>query len=45
MCNNEYELPDSSYAVSDIQNYIEYIIKKHKTLATISPIHVYVNRI
>ena len=31
--------------MSDIQDYIEYIIKKHETLATISPIHVYINRI
>ena len=31
--------------MSDIQDYIEYIIKKHETLTTISPIHVYTNRI
>ena len=31
--------------MSDIQDYIEYVIKKHETLATISPIHVYINRI
>ena len=31
--------------MSDIQDYIEYIIKKRETLATISPIHVYINRI
>ena len=24
---DEFELPDGSYSVSDIQNYIEYIIK------------------
>ena len=30
--------------MSDIQDYIEYIIKKNKTLATIPPIHVYINR-
>ena len=39
------ESPDSSYPVSDIQDYIEYIIKKHKTLTIIPPIHVYINRI
>ena len=43
--NDEFELTDGSYAVSDIQDYIEYIIKKHKTLSTIHPIHVYSNRI
>ena len=36
-------MPDVYYSVSDIQDYIEYIIKKHKTL-TIPPIHVYTNR-
>ena len=33
------------YSVSDIQDYIEYIIKKHETLTKIPPIHVYVNKI
>ena len=27
--NEEFELPDGSYSVSDIQNYFEYIYKKH----------------
>ena len=40
--NNEF---DGSYSVSDIQDYIEYIIKKHEKLTTIAPIHSYVNRI
>ena len=31
--------------MSDIQDYIKYIIKKHETLTTIPPIHVYINRI
>ena len=26
--NEEFELPDGSYSVSDIQDYFEYIIKK-----------------
>ena len=43
--NDEFELPDSSYSASDIQDYIEYIIKRHETLTTIPPIHVYINRI
>ena len=43
--NDEFELPDGSYSVSDIQDYIEYITKKHETLTTILPIHVYINRI
>ena len=27
--NDKFELPDGSYSVSDIQNYFEYILKKH----------------
>ena len=27
--NDEFELPDGSYSVSDIQGYFEYILKKH----------------
>ena len=43
--NDEFELPDGSYSVSDIQDYTEYIIKKHETLTTIPPIHVCINKI
>ena len=43
--NDESELPDDFYSVSDIQDYIEYIIKKHETLTATPPIHVYINRI
>ena len=27
--NDKVELPDGSYSVSDIQDYFEYILKKH----------------
>ena len=27
--NDEFELPDGYYSVSDIQNYFEYVLKKH----------------
>ena len=30
--NETFDLPDGSYNISEIQNYIEYIIKKHKTI-------------
>ena len=43
--NDEFKLPDGSYSVSDIQDYIKYITKKHETLAKIPLIHVYINRI
>ena len=42
--NDECELLDGSYSVSDIQDYIECIIKKHETSTTIPPIHDYINR-
>ena len=38
-------MPDGSYAVSDIQDCMKCIIKKHVTLITISPIQFYINRI
>ena len=34
MWNDEFELPGSSFSVSDTQDYIKYIIKEHKTLPT-----------
>ena len=30
--NEEFELPDGSYSVSDIQDYLKYIFKKHETV-------------
>ena len=42
--NDQFELADDSYSVSDIKDYIAYIIKKHETLTTIPPIHIYINR-
>ena len=29
MWNNKFQLPDGSYSVSDVQDYFEYILKKH----------------
>ena len=43
--NYEFELLDDSYSVSDIQDYIDYIIKKHDTLSTNPPTHIYIIRI
>ena len=30
--NDSFDLLDGSYSVADIQDYFEYIIKKHETL-------------
>ena len=43
--NDTFELLDASHLVSDIQNYIEYIIKKRETLTVVPPFHTYINRI
>ena len=45
MWNEEFGLPNGSCLVSDIQDYAEYIIKKHKTLTTNPPIHIYINKV
>ena len=31
--NEAFDLPNGSYSVSDFQDYFEYIIKKHETIA------------
>ena len=38
-------MPAGSYLISDIQDYFEFIIKKHKTLAENSPMQIYPNKI
>ena len=43
--NNQFSLPDESYSVSDIQDYFEYIIKKHETIADNPPVKISVNKI
>ena len=43
--NDEFDLLDGSYSVSYIQDYFEYIIKKHETITNNLPVQIYVNRI
>ena len=43
--NDEFDLPDGSYSVSDIQDYFKYIIKKHETITDNPPVQIYVNKI
>ena len=43
--NDTFDLPDGSYLVSDIQDYFEFIIKKHETLTENPPIQIYLNKI
>ena len=43
--NDTFDLPDGSYSISDIQDYFEFIIKRHKTLTENPPVEIYVNKI
>ena len=40
-----FDLPDGLYNISEIQNYIEYIIKKHETIAETAPVLIYANTV
>ena len=44
-CNDEFELPDGSYSVSDIQEFFENVITNHETLPTYIPFRIYINGI
>ena len=43
--NKSFNLPDGSYSISDIQDYFEFIIKKHETLTENPSIQIYPNKI
>ena len=43
--SEEFELPDGSYSISDIQYYFEYILKKHSESVDNPSIRMYRNRI
>ena len=43
--NDEFELPDGSYSISDIQDYFEYILKKHGEDIDKPSVQLYVNKI
>ena len=43
--NEEFKLPDGSYPVSDIQDYFEYITKKHSEGIDKPSVHIYINEI
>ena len=43
--NDTFDLPDGSYSIADIQDYFEFIIKKHETLTENPPIQIYPNKI
>ena len=43
--NETIDLPDGLYNISEIQDYIEYITKKHETIGENAPILIYANTI
>ena len=43
--NETFDLPDGSYSIDDIQDYFEFIIKKHETLTENPSIQIYPNKI
>ena len=42
--NDKFELPDGSHSVSDIQNFFDYILKKHGENADKPSAQIYVNK-
>ena len=43
--NDTFDLPDGSYSISGIQDYFEFIIKKHETLTENPSVQIYPNKI
>ena len=43
--NDTFDLSDGSDSIEDIQDYFEFIIKKHETLTENSPVQIYPNEI
>ena len=43
--NDTFGVLDGSYSIAAVQNYFEYIIKKHEIIADVSPVLIYVNEI
>ena len=42
--NDTFDLPDGSYSISTIQDYFEFIIKKHETLTENPAIQICPNK-
>ena len=42
--SDEFELPDGSYSISDIQDYFEYVLKKHSESVDDPPIEIFVSK-
>ena len=42
--NGTFNMPDGSYSIEDLQDYFEFIIKKHETLTENPPAQIYPNK-
>ena len=42
--NEEFELPDGLYSISDIQDYFEYILKRHGPKTMNPSTRIYINK-
>ena len=43
--NDTFDLSNGSYSIEEIQDYFEFIIKKHETLTENFPLQIYTNKI
>ena len=43
--NDEFDLPDGSYSIPEIQPYFQYVIEKHETIEDTPPVQIYPNKI
>ena len=43
--NDTFDLSDGSYSIADIQDYSEFMIKKHGTLTKNPPVQIYQNKV
>ena len=43
--NETFDLPDGLHNIPAIQDYFDYVIKKHETITNTAPILIYANKI
>ena len=43
--NDTFDLRNGSFSIADIQDYFEFIIKKHEALSENPPVPIYLNKI
>ena len=43
--SDEFQLPDGSYSISDIDDYLKHVLKKHSENVDDPPSKIYANKI